>query len=118
MRLFVYGTLQAGFGNNRLLKDSKFLAKGSTSPNFTLISLGGFPGLLDHGETRVQGEVWEVDAETLGNCDRLEGHPNWYKRCPVTLEGGLEVETYIYLKPPPNAPVVESGDWKAHVGKA
>ena len=120
MKLFVYGTLQAGFGNNRLLKDSKFLSKGSTSPNFTLISLGGFPGLLDQGQTRVNGEVWEVDAETLANCDRLEGHPNWYRRTPVTLEDGTEVETYIYLTCPPKeveGRTIASGDWKAHLGR-
>lgn len=119
MKLFVYGTLQKGFWNNRLLQKSKFLGRGSTSPNFTLISLGGFPGLLDHGGTKVTGEVWEVDDETLTACDQLEGHPNWYRRTPVTLEDGTEVETYIYLKPSKEEAgrVVISGDWKAHTGR-
>lgn len=118
-RVFVYGTLMAGFGNNRLLQYGKatFLGPATTLPQFTLISLGGFPGLLRGGETAVQGEVYEVDIETLTNLDRLEGHPHWYRREPVALEDGREIEGYIYLQPPPKVHVVESGSWRQFRGR-
>ena len=119
-KIFVYGTLMKGFGNcMRLLSRSKLLGTGETSPNFTLISLGGFPGLLDIGETSVKGEIWEVDDKTLADCDRLEQHPNWYRRTPITLTDGTDVEAYIYLKPSNReaGSVITSGSWREHTGR-
>lgn len=119
--VFVYGTLRQGYGNHRLLEGARFLGVRHTAPTFTMIHLGGFPGVLATGQTSIIGEVYEVtDPEMLRRLDRLEGHPDWYRRTPiVTLEGDA-VEIYIY---PENdgrsrtAPVVESGDWNNREGR-
>lgn len=113
-KVFVYGTLKAGFGNHHILEESKFLQVGETEPTFTMISLGGFPGILDFGTTSIKGEVYEVDKETLARLDRLEGHPRWYKRTPITLNDGFEVETYIYPSDLGyGKEVIESGSWRS-----
>lgn len=85
--VFVYGTLMRGFRNHRLLAQGgcHYLGRGETRPQYTLVDLGPFPGLLDVGTTRVRGEVYEVDAPTLAKLDRLEGHPRFYERKPVAL---------------------------------
>ena len=69
MKIFVYGTLKRGYGNNRLLTDSEFLGEHSTSPSFDLID-GGVPFMI-HGEFSVRGELYEVDALTRDLLDYL-----------------------------------------------
>lgn len=114
-RLFVYGTLRKGHGNHVLLKDATFLGVRHTQPEYTMMHLGGFPGVIVGGKTSIVGEVYEVtDPAQLKRIDRLEGHPGWYVRTPVVTLEGDSVEIYLY--PPDdavrrNARVVESGDW-------
>jgi gamma-glutamylaminecyclotransferase len=78
--LFVYGTLKRGFGNNRVLGDSKFLFTGTTKEPYGFFDLGAFPCITKDGDVHVQGEVFELDDATLERADRLEGHPHFYKR--------------------------------------
>jgi gamma-glutamylaminecyclotransferase len=118
VKIFVYGSLRKGFYNHRLLTDSTFLGMAKTPPGYTMIGLGGFPGVIKAGEGRVLGEIYEVSEKTLKNLDRLESHPNFYCRTPVEVETpegeAIEVETYLlpisYLRD--GAEVIESGDWK------
>lgn len=112
-RIFVYGSLMAGFGNNKLLDTAKFIGEGLTSQTYTMISLGSFPGVLKGGSTSIKGEVYEVDFYTLHRLDQLEGHPNWYKREPIKLEDGSTVEMYIYPEQGRGLPEVKSGSWRA-----
>lgn len=60
-----------------------------------MIDLGAFPGVLAHGEGVVVGEVYRVDAETLAAVDRLEGHPRFYRRTEIELEGGGRAEAHL-----------------------
>ncbi len=75
---FVYGTLKQGHGNNRILQQSstaKFIENAITEPNFTMISLGAFPGVVEGGSTAIHGEIWSVeDDETKRRLDSLEGY--------------------------------------------
>lgn len=110
-RVFVYGTLREGEGNyHRLLAPAQPVSRGRTLPEFTMLHLGGFPGVMAGGRTSIVGEVFSVTDEVLQNLDRLEGHPMFYKRTPVTLEDGSDVETYL-LQRERHAPTIESGDW-------
>ena len=113
-RVFVYGTLLAGEANHRLLAGARLVGEGRTPPVYRLHDLGGFPGLVATGQHTVAGEVYEVDDATLAALDRLEGHPRWYRRTPVTLEDGDVVETYL-LAPEQvvGRPVIPSGNWRA-----
>lgn len=106
MKLFTYGTLQRGFGNNRLLADATFLGSAVSCKPYVLFN-AGFPYAVPYTENEgthpllpITGEVFEVTEQQLERCDGLEGHPRWYKRTriKVKMEGG-EVEAYIYEMP-------------------
>lgn len=103
MKLLVYGTLKKGHCNHSILKGATYLGEGTTAPAFTMLHLGGFPGVIPVGETAIHGEVYELPTGKEGvamrdRLDRLEGHPSFYERLPieVTMDGQLiPVETYL-----------------------
>lgn len=113
-RVFVYGTLLAGEGNHRLLATATLVGEARTEPAFTLHTLGAFPGLVRGGEHAIVGEVYDIDAPTLERLDALEGHPRFYRRARIALEGGAIVETYL-LTPEQveGRPVIASGNWRS-----
>src|SRR3546814_6776345 len=65
-----------------------------------MFSLGGYPGVIE-GDERISGELWEIDDAAFARCDRLEGHPNFYKRWQVGIvsdsEDDKEVTAWIYI---------------------
>ena len=106
MKLMVYGTLQQGYWNNRLLEGAKFLGPSLTKTPYVLFNCG-FPKAVPFSLNEekcpllpVMGELYEVDEAHVLRCDRLEGHPDWYirKKIAVTLDGNDE-EAYIYEMP-------------------
>ena len=83
--LFVYGTLRQGGPNHALLADARFLGAATTAERYALF-VDGIPFLAPAPAVhRVRGEVYAVDAATLAEIDRLEGHPRWYERRAVTV---------------------------------
>jgi gamma-glutamylcyclotransferase (GGCT)/AIG2-like uncharacterized protein YtfP len=53
-----------------------------------------------HQPLPVIGEAYEVEEHHLHNCDRLEGHPNWYKRQMINVSiSGRDEEVFIYEMP-------------------
>ena len=124
-RVFVYGTLLQGFGNNRLLRGQEFLGTAETEGEFTLLSLTGFPGLMEGGETAIKGEVYEVDDECLVWLDFLEGvnpknpEGGLYRRLDVVLADGQEVVTYCINREEGDGDFdsIESGDWREYVNE-
>jgi gamma-glutamylaminecyclotransferase len=74
-KVFVYGTLKKGWGNNRLMVEgnAKFLGPAVTMDSFKLYGMG-VPFMRPGGDDVVAGEVYEVDDATLARLDRLEGH--------------------------------------------
>lgn len=114
-RVFVYGSLLAGLHNHHVLSGARLVGPARTPPTFTMFSLGGFPGVVRGGETAIEGEVYEVDAATLAALDQLEGHPRFYRRTPLRLEGGERAETYLLTEAQvEGCAVVASGDWRSH----
>lgn len=124
-RVFIYGTLLQGYGNNRLLTESRFLGPAITESRFTMLGLGGFPGIVADGETSIRGELYEVDDATLRNLDRLEGHPSFYERTPLLVlpdevDDAAQIgewqpaEAYVLPKEwlARNSRVIESGSWR------
>jgi len=126
--VFVYGSLRRGFGNHRILDDSKYIGVAYTRPEWKMVDLGAYPGDLGAypgvvpGKGRITGEIYEVDDDTFLRLDRLESHPSYYRR--------EEIDVYSFAPDVP-APVkvwmyvfqsrdvrrfeeVESGDWSAH----
>src|SRR5262245_56620 len=83
--VFVYGTLKKGFRNHHLLETSKLVvADVLTSRRYRMLDVG-FPVMLPGTEGLVQGEVYEVDAETLEQLDRLEGEGRMYHRTVIEV---------------------------------
>lgn len=115
--VFVYGSLLRGNHNNGRLKDDIFFRDGFTKPEYTLYSLGPFPGMVEHGSVSVRGELFWLSKESLRHLDMMEGHPNFYERTLIQLLDGTFAWTYIYQMGAhgiSNPPVVESGYWRDH----
>ena len=63
-KVFVYGTLKSG-GSIRGLENfgdgAVIVGRAKTTyPDYTMVDLGAFPGVLMGGTKHIQGEVWEV----------------------------------------------------------
>ena len=114
-KVAVYGSLLSDMGNHRLMDEHEALYRGTIPLEGRLISLGGFPGLVeDEHEHDIHVEVYDVGEYTFGRLDRLEGHPTFYRRKEVDTPIGpawiywLQDERYL------THPTVVNNDWKAH----
>lgn len=96
MKLFVYGTLKRGHGNNFLLRNSEFLGEALTEADYDIFS-AGIP-FLTEGEYAVRGDLYEVDDQTRRTTDALEGHPGFYTRAPLQIQGFTDVQAYMVLR--------------------
>lgn len=100
---FVYGTLKAGYGNHRVLRDSPLVGPATSLRPSYFMSQVGFPYLFKGGEHFVSGEVYTVnDADVKQGLDWLEGYPSHYTRevHPFVLADTLEVvDAWVYLNP-------------------
>ena len=111
--LFVYGTLRCGFCNHFLLHGATFYGLARSREKYALF-VEGIP-YVSRAEavSRIVGEVFQVDEETLEQVDRLEGHPHWYRReeIEVTLADGSNVWAWMYFNESPRGRLIESGDY-------
>ena len=86
MKVFVYGTLKKGGGNNAFLQNSKYLGTGWSHDKYRLFTDGSLPYVDKVENNYIKGEVYEVDEWTFMCLDNLEGHPHFYKREEVWIE--------------------------------
>ena len=95
MLVYVYGTLKRGHYNNHILQDATFVGTATLSFKARMFCVG-FPVLIE-GETpvKVEGELFEVDAQTFHDLDRLEGQGRMYQRRRVRIPGGKRAWVYI-----------------------
>ena len=78
----VYGTLKKNYSNYWwYLGNATHIGKGKTYEKYPLI-VKGLPYLInDEGKGHnVEIDLFRVTDSTLKDLDRLEGHPNWYRR--------------------------------------
>ena len=109
--VFVYGTLRKGYWNHSLLENSKFLGKAITKEKYSLFA-DGIPYVVKIPKTQIIGELYEVDKETLERLDRLEGHPDFYKREEIeVLLDEKPMKAWIYFYPHPKGKFIKSGDY-------
>jgi gamma-glutamylaminecyclotransferase len=112
--VFVGGTLRQGQCNHRyFLGRSKFLGNAKTKKRYALYG-SWIPFLSRAGSiSQVTGEVYSIDDATLSQLDRLEGHPDAYKReqSQVILQDGAEISAWIYFCDTPQGNLIESGDF-------
>jgi len=117
-KVFVYGTLKEGQSNHRLLNRSLFTGRDAapgilyTGPAFPMaIEIGSLTG--DPVVPMINGELYEVDDNTLENLDRLEGHPDFYERKEVTLESGQIAWIYYWQGEIERLRFIPQGEWPA-----
>lgn len=117
-KVFVYGTLLKDLSNHSLIsRDSthKFCGEHTTGAEYTMISCGGFPAVLQGGNTGIVGEVYEVDENTLyGPLDGLEGYPRFYDRKYIHTPYGDAWMYYLPEEAKRHYPTVSSGNWKTY----
>jgi gamma-glutamylcyclotransferase (GGCT)/AIG2-like uncharacterized protein YtfP len=93
--LFVYGTLMRGEHHHDVMQGAEFVAQAETLPSYELVMIDYFPAMLAGGQTRILGELYRVDAETLLRLDALEEVPHYYVRERIALADGTSAETYL-----------------------
>ncbi|XP_030374751.1 putative gamma-glutamylcyclotransferase CG2811 isoform X2 [Scaptodrosophila lebanonensis] len=108
IKVFVYGTLKQGEPNHHWISSPKnglarFVNNGTTSVKFPLVigTRYNIPFLLNKpGEGHnVQGEIYEIDEQMLGNLDILEDYPRYYDReiQAIITDQNDTVECWLYL---------------------
>ncbi len=111
--LFVYGTLKRGFHNHKRLSSARFVASLQTISGYQLYSYNGLPIMIfSGGESRVNGELYEVSRSVLEKIDGMEGHPRMYRRETVIVEDSREVQAYIWQGDLQGARRIASGNWQ------
>lgn len=119
-RVFVYGTLMTGMHNHFRLDNTgvrlltKIAGANGAFEMRTRITNAGYPApvVITEGEqeNQIRGEVYEVSNQMLITLDRLEGHPEVYRREAVRVGYTLPGEQwasesmwmYIYVDDIPN----------------
>lgn len=99
-RVFVYGSLKKGQGNDVFLQTdgAEYLGRAALEVPAKFINFGGFPGVVrkfqidndidkaspslwkDRPTRTIVGEVYAVDEATFTGLDFLEGYPSFYQR--------------------------------------
>lgn len=96
----VYGTLKKGKHNHGWLQGSKFIGK-CFIPNTTMY-ISGLPYLTLTEGDGCYAELYDVNDSVLRGLDRLEGHPDFYRRVVlpvVELETGHKATAWCYVHP-------------------
>lgn len=113
-----YGTLRHGLGNwSHFLNNEHctFLGEQRTEPNYKMVSLGGFPGVILNGNQQITIDVFRVSSErVLKNLDSLEGYPSFYQKTDINTKWGKAKMYILSEEKYGNLSVIESGDWKEY----
>jgi len=105
-RVFVYGTLKSGYGNNRVITGNgggfKLNDAQTLEGTFKMYGHGmPFPyASVDHADGgMIIGEVYRTTLEAFVRCDSLEGYPSFYNRkiIEVVTPNGQTCEAWIYF---------------------
>jgi gamma-glutamylcyclotransferase (GGCT)/AIG2-like uncharacterized protein YtfP len=113
-RVFVYGSLLSGQRNAHVL-GALPRTFGKTRPEWTLVSLGAFPGLIAGGRTAVVGEIVEVDDALLARLDKFEGHPHFYRRQTIRLLSGRADAYVLPARHRDGREVIADGSWPTYL---
>lgn len=122
-----YGTLRKGYGNYAGILENRegveYLGTMKTDPNYTMVSLGGFPAVKEHGNTSITVDVFKVtDENVIRRVNGLEGYSgkrgdsrNWYDTCEVNTQWG--VANMFTMNNTTGRSIVETGDWNDFTGR-
>ncbi|WP_241645857.1 gamma-glutamylcyclotransferase family protein [Rosenbergiella metrosideri] len=108
MRIIVYGSLRRKQGNSHWMTNAQWLGDCQVE-GYELYNLGHYPGVIP-GVGTIEGEVYRIDATTLGELDALRTKGGEYKRQLVSTPYG-SAWMYIYQRSVASRPQIPSGDW-------
>ncbi len=108
--VFVYGSLRRGQVHHSLLKGARCLGRHRTAPVYTMLDLGGYPGVVTDGITAIVGEIYAVSPRILARLDRLEDFPRLYTRALIGTPFG-PAWMYLMQRPPLRSKRIYSGNW-------
>lgn len=98
----VYGTLKVGNGNfYSLLGADNYTTSGVTVNKYPMLS-NGIPYVSSKPSVdgnHISVDIMKVSDEELADLDRLEGHPDWYKRetTEIELSDGSIISAWLYF---------------------
>ena len=119
----VYGSLRQGMGNHGIISDNEFVVQTTLSGGYRMVSLGGFPGVMetDKPQSPIIVEVYKVsELRNMQRLDSLEGYRgphanNFYDKKLVTLDNGMQAHIYLLNEEGYGAyPEVSNGDWVSY----
>ena len=117
--VFAHGSLRRRGLNHGVVSLSEFLGNGETAQQYCLCVMNNKPIATRRQVSRIKGEVYSVDEQTLHIIDRFKGHPHINKRevVSVQLEDGRIIEAwmYFYMQPLRDSKIIESGDYTGEV---
>ena len=91
MKVFVYGSLKHGLPNHSVLGKSEFVMDTITAKKYSMVSMVAYPAVKESvADAFIQGEVYEVDVETLHRLDHLESEGKFYTRKLVYVDYLIE----------------------------
>jgi len=113
--LFVYGTLKRGERNHLLLMGEKYLGDTGTSPDYLLVDLGHYPGMVEKPQEgfSVQGELFEIPYKLIIELDKIEDAPFLFNLELITLADGSKAFAYLYKQSIASAKRLSEGVWRS-----
>lgn len=105
-RVFLYGTLRTGERNHKLIQElvrkKHMRSEGEVNAaNMGLVIFDGLPcAYLCYGDVEgglapyLVGEMYLVTDYAMRMLDKFEGHPHFFKRYSVAVEGGKKACIY------------------------
>lgn len=126
--VFVYGSLQTGLGNNRVMGNSQFLGyarmiAADNSDSFTMRAYSpSFPAIYRdekyNSKTWIDGQLFKIKcSQVMEAVDCLESNPHWYRRekQKVRLDNGHTTEAWVYvMQGEERGPIVKGGNWNQY----
>jgi gamma-glutamylaminecyclotransferase len=109
--LFCYGTLKSGFHNHHQLAESKFIGSLKTAAEFTMVDLGDYPAVIEHGSCAIHGEIYKIRSHTLLTLDKLEGYPHYFHRILISSSFGFVWMYVLNQAASYDKPMIKSGRW-------
>ena len=125
---FFYGTLMTGFDRRRRLgMDANLAFRGRGWIRAALFDLGLYPAAVPDEDSRVWGEVFELNDSlaVLQALDEIEGYSHQDPDTSLYIRRLVQVHldddsvaqawVYFYNAPLGHAPRISSGDYLAHL---